>query len=119
MIIECVFVGADMRQGHDGMMKHASKKGVNLKNLKDQHAVCFFSRDRYRMKLFTFNGIVCYLRRTELQRPFDLNAVDEFHRAFDKNGKLDYDKALKFRLEKFMAQRGKSAEKQSKQFSRL
>ena len=35
------------------------------------------------------------MKAADKQRPFDLNAVDEVPRAFDKNGTMNYAKALK------------------------
>lgn len=108
MHIQDVFLGADLRQGHEGLVDHAKKKGVKLRELPPQTGVVFFNRKMTGMKLYGSGGMLGYLRRDELQRPFDLEAVSEFHRCFDKNGELDYDKALKLRLEKFMAKRGQA-----------
>lgn len=94
-----IFTGVDMRQGHDGLRQVAKGK-VNLLNMPDGSAVAFISNDRKRMKVYTFNHVLSYIRREDIKRPIDLQALQEFPRAFDSAGRFDYNKALKLRLMK-------------------
>jgi hypothetical protein len=94
-----VFTDVDMRMGHEGLEDVARGHRVSLKGLEAGEAAVFISRNRMRMKAYSWNGVVSYLRAKAL-RPFDLSAVDEFAKAFSPEGVMDYDKAIKKRLEK-------------------
>jgi len=109
-----VILGVDMRQGHPGLIKLAAKKGINLDALDPQTAVIFIARNKMRMKAYSHNGVLSYMRSTDSKRPFDLNAIDEFPKAFSKDGKMDYAKALRAKLEKELSKKGKLEEKQLK-----
>lgn len=100
-----VFLAVDMRCGHDGLILHAKTAKVDLKEMTAGTACVFISRDRLRIKVYSFNGVLSYLKAPDY-RPFDLNAIDEFPKAFDKDGTMDYSKALKARLIKVMSKRG-------------
>lgn len=101
-----VFTAVDMRYGIDGLVAYAKSKGVKLKELEEETACIFISRDRRRMKAYSYNNVVSYMKAEDKQRPFDLNAVDEFPRAFDKSGTMSYAKALRTQLMKVMAKKG-------------
>lgn len=95
-----VFVGVDMRQSHLGLTKLASQNKIDLNTMQQDSAIVFISRDRMRMKAYSGNGVLSYLVSSDRKRPFDLQAIDEFPKAFDKNGTMNYEKALKERLKK-------------------
>lgn len=95
-----VFLGIDMRMGHPGLIDLAKKNGVDLLNMEPQTACVFISRNKLRMKTFCYNGVLCYMRAMDIKRPFDLDSINEFPRAFDKNGQMNYAKALRATLEK-------------------
>lgn len=101
-----VFTAVDMRSGHDGLVQYAKSKGVKLSELEVETACVFISRDRLRIKTYSYNGVVSYLKAPDAKRPFDLSAIDEFPKAFDKNGTMNYAKALKAKLTKVMASKG-------------
>lgn len=105
-----IFTAVDMRSGHDGLALYAKNKGVKLIEMEEETACIFISRNRLRMKAYSYNGVVSYIRAPDRNRPFDLNAVDEFPKAFDKNGVMNYAKALKEKLRKVMAKSGKLEE---------
>lgn len=101
------FLGVSMINGHDGLRAHAKKCGVNMDVLPDKTAVVFFSRNKMRIKVLCPNGVLSYLRAKQ-NRPFSLDALQEFPRAFSADESLDYDKALKMQLEKAFEKKGKS-----------
>ena len=109
-VVHC-FTAVDMRMGHTGLEAYAKTRKVHLNAMDEETACIFISRNRCRMKAYSYNGVVSYMRAPSESRPFDLNAIDEFPRAFDKNGKMDYSRALKMSLEKMMALKGYLPEK--------
>lgn len=100
-----------MRVGHDGLVKYAKDKGVDLKSLSTETACVFIARDRMRMKSYSYNGVVSYMKAPDRKRPFDLSAIDEFPRAFSKSGHMSYAKALRSRLAKELSGKGFLEEK--------
>lgn len=104
-----VFLGVDMRKSHDGLAAFAKAKNVDLKKLPTETAAVFISANKLRIKTYSYNHVLGYLKAPSY-RPFDLSAIDEFPRAFDKNGLMDYNKALRARLQKALAQKGKLKE---------
>ena len=99
------FLGVNMCSQHDGLKKLAKKHKVDLDTLPARTACVFISRDRRRIKVYSANGVLSYLRAADY-RPFDLSALDKFPEAFDAEGNLNYEKALRLRLEKEFAQKG-------------
>jgi hypothetical protein len=104
-----VFLGVDMRKSHDGLILLAKNKKIDLTKLPDETAAVFISANKLRIKTYSYNHIVGYLRANSY-RPFDLSAIDEFPRAFDKSGMMNYNKALKAALEKKLHTKGKLKE---------
>jgi hypothetical protein len=93
-----VFTDVDMRMGHEGLKSYASRTaGLKLDALPPQTAAIFVSRGRSRMKVFSSNGVLSYMKNRG-ERPFDLSALAEFPRAFNPDGTLDYTRALERRL---------------------
>lgn len=105
-----VFLAVDMRCGHDGLYLLAKSHGVDISKLGTENACVFISRDRLKMKTFSWNGVVCSIKSKDNKRPYDISALDEIAKAFDKNGAIDYPKALRARLEKVMASKGRLVE---------
>lgn len=104
-----VFLSVDMRKGHDGLIEYAKNRKVNLRELPDETAAVFINRQRDKMKTYSYNHVVGYMR-SEKHRPFDIAAVDHFAMAFKKDGTMDYSKALKARLEIALGKKGKLKE---------
>lgn len=100
-----VFIGVNMSRQHDGLYAIAKKYGVDLGKLDVGSACVFIARDRCRIKVIAWNGVLSYLRTTDRRRPFSLDALDEFHKAFNVDGSFDYDKALRLNLEKVFTQK--------------
>lgn len=101
-----LFLGADLRSGHPGLTKLAKSRGIVLKELRTGEAVIFINSKKDKMKAFAWNGVLSYVRFDDKKRAIDLSAIDEFPRAFDKDGVMDYAKALRASLEKRLARPG-------------
>jgi hypothetical protein len=95
-----VFLGSDLRAGHNGLFNQAKASGVKVKELPEGSAIIFINRKKNKLKSYAWNGVVSYIRSDETNRPIDLSVIDELPRAFDSNGRMDYAKALKATLEK-------------------
>jgi hypothetical protein len=95
-----VFVGVSMTKQHDGLAALAKKYKVDLAKLPEGTGAVFISRDRCRMKVYCWNGVLSYIRAASKSRPFSLDALSEFPKAFDANGAFSYEKALMLSLEK-------------------
>lgn len=102
-----VFLGADMRSMHRGLREIAKANGIDLTKLKKGEAAVFINASKNKLKSYSFNGVISYVRFDDPQRPIDLNALDELPKAFDPNGKLDYSRALKATLEKRLKSKGR------------
>jgi hypothetical protein len=97
-----VFFNSDLRGQHDGLVKVAGASNVNLLRLKHGEHVAFINRLRNKLKLFSKNGnqnVVTYLRLDKNQR-LDLHCLPDLIKTFNPGGKLDYQGALKRRIEK-------------------
>jgi len=105
-----VFLGVDMRKSHDGLVNYAKSKRVDLTKLPEETACVFISSNRLRIKTYSYNHVLGYLKAPSY-RPFDLSAIDEFPRAFNKDGLMDYNKALRAKLEKALARKGRLQER--------
>jgi hypothetical protein len=89
-----VFLNTDMRLAHDGLTLLALKEGVDLQTLDRGEFIMFMNSHLTRMKLFTANGIIAYMR-SPTGKPMDLRAVVAIPRAFMATGKIDYDESVK------------------------
>lgn len=105
-----VFLGADLRSMHAGLKKLAASYGVHLDSLGKEEAVVFINSAKNKIKSYSYNGAICYIRFDDPKRPIDLNALDELPKAFNKHGTLNYTKALKAALIKQMKQNKKFKE---------
>lgn len=99
------FLGVNMCAQHNGLKKLAKKYKIDIDTLPSNSACVFISRDRRRIKVYASNGVLSYLRASDY-RPFDLSALNEFPKAFNTDGTLNYEKALRLRLEKEFSKKG-------------
>jgi hypothetical protein len=98
-----------MRTMHKGMGALLDKQGI--KRLATDEAVIFINRARDRLKSYSYNGVISYVRFTGSdKRAIDLSAIDEIARAFNSDGTLDYNRALKKHLEKRLKVKSESSE---------
>lgn len=88
-----VFLNSDMRCCHDGLAKLAKENKVDVKKLEPGEFVIFINSSMDRVKLYTANEVVAYLR---LQKgKVDLRTISLIPRAFMASGKFQYDESLK------------------------
>ncbi len=94
-----IFLYTDMRLAHDGLTALAKEEDINLETMQQGEFVMFMNTNLTRMKLFTCNGILAYMR-SPTGKPMDLRAVAAIPKAFMATGKIEYDKSLEKMLEK-------------------
>lgn len=95
-----VITGADLRAMHPGLKKLAARFDIDLGNLKDGEAVLFINRAKDKLKSYSSNGVVSYVRFDDKKRSIDMDALNEIPRSFNSDGSLDYNRALKSALTK-------------------
>lgn len=100
-----VILGASMSGQHNSLEVQAQNEGIKLSTLKDGEAVVFINRKKDKMKAYSHNKVVSYVRFDDSRRGIDLSALDEIPRAFTSHGTLDYPKALRITLEKKLKSR--------------
>lgn len=101
-----IFLGADLRLGHDGLRKLAKSKNVLLSELNRDEAVIFINSARDKIKSYSWNGVVSYMRSKETNRPIDLMALDYLVKTFNPSGQMNYPAALRLALLKRLRLRG-------------
>lgn len=101
------FLGADLRSQHLGLIAIAKKANIDLLRLNAEEAVIFINSAKNKIKSFSYNGVVSYIKFDDPKRGIDMDALNEIPKAFDKNGTLNYTKALKASLEKRMLSRSR------------
>lgn len=99
-----IFTGVDLIVSHDGLKEYAKKHKVDLKELRTGEVAIFVNTKKDKMKSYAWNGVLSYLRRTEYERPFDLQAFNAF--SLKADGTISYVDGLKARLEKVLRKRG-------------
>lgn len=93
-----LFLNTDMRCQHVGLSEVARKKKVNLTELENGEHVIFINVAQNRVKLYSKGNIISYLWRQKGR--IDLDAIQMIPQAFDRNGKVDIDSALRTSIEK-------------------
>ena len=90
--VVAVFVGVDLRCQHDGLAKVARKRRVEPLKLKPGQHVVFVNGKRDKVKMYSANMIVSYLKlpRGEV---VDLRALKYFPESFS-GGEISYTKAI-------------------------
>lgn len=99
-----IFQDVDLRCSHDGLTDVAKKEKVNLSKLNEGEYVVFFNSKRTHLKIAAAHGTIAY-RRSEHGRFFDVSCIVAVVRAFHNTGRLDYDAALKERLDELLKRR--------------
>lgn len=77
-----VFLDVNMGCQHNGLKELAKKKNVNLDKLPAMTSAIFVSRNRNRIKLYSYNGVLHYLRSDEYGGQLDYACVQEFAQSF-------------------------------------
>lgn len=94
-----VFLGVDLRLGHDGLSAYAATRKVKMTELRPGEAVVFINTKRTYMKSYSWNKVLSSVRSVDINRPIDIDVMDYLAQAFNKDGTMDYPKALKMALE--------------------
>lgn len=89
-----VFLGADLRCGHDGLAESARKAKINVTQLGTGEYVLFINNTKTKIKLYTAGGVLAY-RRLDKGQVFDLRFIEGIPRAFESKGRLTYDDVVK------------------------
>lgn len=95
MKIVHIFLGADLRGAHNYFRILSASSGHNVNELKTGEAIIAINKAKDKLKAYSYNGALTYIRFDDKKRGIDLNAIDELARAFRPDGTLDYTKALK------------------------
>lgn len=95
-----VFLAADMRMGHQGLMALAKSHKTGVKDLQKDEAFIFINRKRTMMKSYAWNHVVSFVRSVDINRPIDISCLDYLAKSFNSDGSMDYPRALKEMLEK-------------------
>jgi len=101
-----VFLGADLRCSHDGLKVQAKKSDIDLDKLRTGEAIVFINTKKNRIKAYSYNGVLSYIRLPNSQRIVDLSAIDYFPQEFNPNGTMDYARALKASLKNRLKAKG-------------
>jgi hypothetical protein len=97
--IKFLFIGADMRCQHAGMLKIAQSKKEDLTKLKQGEHAVFMNNERNKIKLYSVGGLLSYLKlhRNGRVTPELIESIPE---CFNANGTVNWDKAQRVALEK-------------------
>ncbi len=88
------FFNSDLRCGHEGLAKMAKDQEVDVMRLEPGQFVIFVNHAKDRLKLFTSNNIIAYLKLVKGQ-VLDMRTIALIPKAFQAKGSIDYDAALK------------------------
>lgn len=100
------FTNVDFRLGHDGLAKLSKQNAVDVAKLNNGQYIVFVNSAKDRVKVFAANNVIAYLKLPH-GRKVDSRVIQEIPSAFQGNGTLDYDKALKAAVEKALARRNR------------
>lgn len=89
-----------MRSAHPGLRRMAEKSNIDLTKLNEGEAVIFINAKKTKMKAYSYNGVLSYVRFDDPKRPIDMSSLNEIPRAFDRRGTLHYNRALLLTLQK-------------------
>lgn len=93
-ILRC-FVNADLRNGHMGLSQMAKQDRIQVEKLEPGQYLVFINTAKNKMKVYTANNIVAYLRLSRGR--IDLSTISKIPQSF-QGGDIHYDEALKTRL---------------------
>jgi hypothetical protein len=96
-----VFEDADLRCSHDGLGEIALKSKIKLKELEEGEYVVFFNTTRTHLKIAAAHNVIAH-SKMEHGRFYDLGCIQNVVRAFHNTGRIEYDEALKERLEELL-----------------
>jgi hypothetical protein len=88
-----VFLHSDLRCCHDGLAKIAKDNKIDVNRLVPGEFVIFINNEMNRVKLYTANQIVAYLRLKTGK--IDLRTIQLIPKSFMASGKIEYHESLK------------------------
>jgi hypothetical protein len=88
-----VFLGADLRNSHDGLTALAKSKKIDVTKLEPGQFVLFINHSRDRLKLFAANNVIAYLKVPSGR--LNMATISLIPQAFHTTGKIEYDKVLR------------------------
>jgi len=91
------FLDTDFRNQHAGLTLIAKKSHIQVSQLKPGQHLMFINSAQNKMKLFSANNIVSYLKLDRGR--IDLAAIQHFSSCFSSNLEMTYATALKKRLQ--------------------
>lgn len=98
-----VFLHADLRCGHEGLAKLAKDNKIHVSSLLPGEFVIFINSKMDRLKLYTANEIIAYLKLKTGK--IDLRAIQLIPQAFKASGRIEYDEALREVIESHLKNR--------------
>lgn len=93
-----VFLNVDMRNQHTGLTNVALRENISLKKLKLNEHVIFINNKKNRLKMFSSNGLLSYLKSDK--GALNLNLIEQIPRCFNENETINWTKAQRLALEK-------------------
>jgi hypothetical protein len=93
-----VFLDTNLSLQHNGLFMLAAKNKVNLTKLDLGEHVVFVNKALNKVKVYSCGGIVSYMRRDDGQR-IDLGLISHIPTCFDKQLRLDWEKAAALSLD--------------------
>ena len=92
--IVSVIMNVNMGKSHDGLSELAKQFRVDPKKLEPGQYLVFINTAKNRIKVFTANSVIAYLR-LERGQQLAMETIRLIPQAFRSTGTLDYDAALK------------------------
>lgn len=99
-----IFLNCDLRCCHEGLAEVAKKNKIDVKKLNPGEFVIFINASKNRLKLYTANNVIAYLKLQENQK-IDLRVIALIPQAFEATGKINYDENLKKVIEKELSKK--------------
>jgi hypothetical protein len=93
-----IFLGADLRAGHEGLAAICRKERVDLSSLHAGDCVIFINARRDKFKAYSPNGVVSYYKSPDPRRLIDITALNAIPLAINGRGVVDYPRALRASL---------------------
>lgn len=87
-----VFLDVNMQLGHDGLTALAQQSNVSVRKLQPMEHVVFVNRAVDKVKIYSSNGVVSYLRSPTGK--LDLGTLEHFAECFGAEG-FQYTEALR------------------------
>jgi hypothetical protein len=88
-----VFLGSDLRCSHEGLTQIAKEQKVDVTALVPGEFVIFINSGLNKIKLYTANEVVAYLRVKTGK--VDIRTISLIPKAFLASGRIQYDESLK------------------------